>query len=354
VFCELYPQADLFTLVYCPDKVSAIIRSMNVKSSWLNRLPGIERAYRYFLPLFPRVIEGFDLRGYDLILSSSHCVAKGVLPHHALHIAYIHAPMRYVWHQYQAYFGAGSAWLPRLGMALCRSYLQTWDTHTAHRVDYFVANSDNIAKKIRRIYGRDAVTLYPPVELERFSIADALGDYYLLVAALVPYKRVEIAIAACNDLGVPLKIVGEGPLRAKLERRSGPRIEFLGRVGDEALTRLYANCRALLFPGEEDFGIVAVEAQACGKAVIAYGKGGLRESVVGLDAWAVANERPTGIFFLEPTAASLKKAMERFEQELGTFDPVMIRKNAEKFSRDRFKGRIAEFVAEKILERSGS
>jgi glycosyltransferase involved in cell wall biosynthesis len=355
--CEVFPQADLFTLVYCPDKVSAAIRGMNVYTSWLNRLPKIDRTYRYFLPLFPRAIESLDLTGYDLILSSSHCVAKGILPHRALHIAYIHAPMRYVWDQHEAYFGAGSPAIQRLGMALCRRYLQSWDVRSAQRVDHFIANSDNVASKIRKFYKRDATTIYPPVDIDRFLAVSDPENFYLVVSALVPYKRIEHAVTACNELQVPLKIVGDGPLRQKLERCAGPRVEFLGWVDGARLARLYASCRALLFPGEEDFGIVAVEAQASGRPVIAFGRGGLLETVNGLgvvsrDCRDDSDHCPTGIFFHEPTAASLMDAIQQFERNAQAFDATAIRAHAAKFSRRHFKDRVAEFVAEKIRQRN--
>jgi glycosyltransferase involved in cell wall biosynthesis len=357
VFCELFPDADLYTLVYLPDRVSPIIRSMKIHASWFNQLPGVESYYRYGLPLFPRVIEGFALKNYDLILSSSHCVAKGILPHRALHIAYIHAPMRYVWDQHEAYFGAGSTSIERLGMALCRGYLQSWDVRSAQRVDHFVANSNNVAAKIRRFYKREATTIYPPVDIDRFSVVNGPGNFYLVVSALVPYKRVEHAVTACNELRVPLKIVGEGPLRQKLERRAGPHVEFLGWVDDALLPRLYASCRALLFPGEEDFGIVAIEAQASGRPVIAFGRGGLLETVNGLHAasWNRINgsaDCSTGVFFQEPTVASLMNAIQHFERNAQAFDPTAIRAHAAKFSRAHFKDRVAEFVAEKIRQRN--
>ncbi|MBM4264949.1 MAG: glycosyltransferase family 4 protein [Deltaproteobacteria bacterium] len=348
VLCELFPEADLYTLVYVPEKVSPAIARMNIRPSWLNRLPLIARTYRYYLPLMPRAIEGFDLPGYDLILSSSHCVAKGVFPRRALHIAYIHAPMRYVWDQHDAYFASEGWSLAQSGMALCRRYLQRWDVACADRVDYFVANSNNVGDKIRKLYGREATTIYPPVEVDRFLLGGASKDYYLVVSALVPYKRVDLAIAACNRLGAPLKIVGDGPLRQRLQRLAGPNVEFLGWVHDQQLAQLYSDCKALLFPGEEDFGIVALEAQACGRPVIAYGKGGVLESVIGVGA-NVAH--PTGVFFPEQTEASLIEAIKGFERSMSTFDPVCLRAHAAKFSRERFKDEIARFIAEKLRER---
>jgi glycosyltransferase involved in cell wall biosynthesis len=264
--------------------------------------------------------------------------------------------MRYVWDQYDTYFDADSALIPRLGMRLCRRYLQAWDLRSARRVDHFVANSDNVAGKVRKLYGRDATTIYPPVDLERFSADGTPASYYLVVSALVPYKRIDLAIDAFNEMGLPLKVVGDGPLRAKLQTRAGAKIEFLGLVDDRALAQLYASCRALVFPGEEDFGIVAVEAQASGRPVIAYGKGGVIESVHGLDAASESvtgfSHCPTGIFFREPTAASLMDALRRFEQNEKAFDAGAIRVHAAKFSRGQFKQRIADFIAEKLMQRN--
>jgi len=349
VFCELFPRADLYTLIVVPEKLSRTIRAMHIRPSWLNGWPGIKSTYRYYLPFFPAAIESFDLRGYDLILSSSHCVAKGVVPRNALHIAYIHAPMRYVWDQYDAYFKDAGA-LSRLGMKAFRRYLQSWDVRSSKRVAHFIANSNNVAAKVRSLYNRECATIYPPVELDRFGESSIGRDYYLVVSALVPYKRVDLAVQACNELRVPLKIVGDGPLRKKLEQQAGPQVEFLGHIDDQTLARLYSGSRALLFPGEEDFGIVALEAQASGRPVIAFGRGGALETVRAFDADSRA-PFSTGIFFHELTAASLLDAMCRFEKHIDVFDPAAIRAHANKFSRVEFKRRIEQFIAEKLAER---
>jgi glycosyltransferase involved in cell wall biosynthesis len=282
--------------------------------SRLNNLPSIERIYRYCLPLFPRVIESFDLRDYDLILSSSHCVAKGIFPHRALHIAYVHAPMRYVWDMHNAYFGRDASLLARVGMCLWRRYLQRWDVGTSQRVDRFLANSRNVAAKIQELYGRQATVIHPPVDLERFHLSTRQEPYYLVVSALVPYKRIDIAIRAFNEMRLSLKIVGEGPLRSRLERCAGPNVEFLGWVDDAVLAELYGSCQALVFPGEEDFGIVPLEAQACGRPVIAYGKGAVLETVVPLQARGENDAAPNGIFFLEQTPRSLIEALELYQR----------------------------------------
>ena len=343
VFCELFPEADLYTLIYSPVKVSSTIRQMKVYASWANRIPWVERAYRYYLPLFPRIIEKFDLRNYDLVLSSSHCVAKGVRAGDALHIAYIYAPMRYVWDQHDAYLGPDSSRLSRYGMAAFRRYLQNWDVRSSQHVDDFVAISRNIAAKVRKLYGREAAVIYPPVDMERFFIQERQDSYYLVVSALVPYKRIDIAIQAFNALKLPLKIAGEGPLRKTLEKTAETNIEFLGWVDDARLAELYAGCQALIFPGEEDFGIVPLEAQASGRPVIGYGKGGLLETVVGLDG-LLPERYPTGLFFLEQNADGLLAAVEVYRQIQNQFRPDQIRLHAAKFSRERFKREIADYI----------
>ena len=347
VFCELFPGADLYTLFYLPDRVSPAIGAMSVQASWLNRLPGAGRYYRYGLPLFPKTVERFDLRDYDLILSSSHCVAKGIIPKGALHIAYIHSPMRYVWDMHEAYFGAGSPWVQRIGMGLFRGYLQRWDARSASRVHHFVANSKNVAGKIRRVYGRDAEVVHPPVDVDRFYIAERRKKFYLIVSALVPYKNLSLAIAAFNRLDLPLWIVGEGPMRRSLEKKARGNVEFLGSVDQRRLAELYAECEALVFPGEEDFGIASLEAQASGRPVIAYAKGGLTESVIGVGQ----AEDATGIFFSEATSDSLIDAIERYQALRHAFDPAVLRRHATKFSRDGFRMRMRQLIEEKWLQR---
>ncbi len=355
VFCELYPDADLFTLLYLPGKLSPTIERMKVYDSWINRLPLAWRCYRYFLPLFPTTIQGFDFAAYDLILSSSHCVAKGVIPRGALHIAYIHSPMRYIWDQHDAYFGSEASWLTRAGMALSRRYLQNWDLRSSERVDHFIANSKNIAAKIKNLYARDATVIYPPVDFERFYILEEQLPYYLVVSALVPYKRVDIAIEAFNELKLPLKIVGDGPLRKRLENMAQPNIEFLGWISDERLPRLYASCQALIFPGEEDFGIVPLEAQASGRPVIAYGRGGVLESVVPVNVTKQplpSGVEPTGIFFAQPSAESLSAAVRQFGANKELFRPAAIRQHASRFSRDCFKAQIRDYVNSRLQDRA--
>jgi glycosyltransferase involved in cell wall biosynthesis len=343
VFCEIFPDADLYTLVYDPAEISSPINRMNVKASWIDRLPAGRKYFRYLLPFFPRAIESFELGDYDLILSSSHCVAKGIFPHRALHVAYVHTPMRYLWDMRDAYVMGGASLVGRAGLSLCRPYLQRWDLRSAERVNQFIAISRNVAAKIDRIYGRSAKVIYPPVDVHKFYVADNAQSYYLIVSALVPYKRIDIAVDAFNRLQLPLKIAGDGPLRSFLQRRAKSNIEFLERVDDAQLAELYSQCQALIFPGEEDFGIVPLEAQASGRPVIGFKKGGLLETVIGLDG-SSSQENPTGLFFSEQHAESLIAAVEVYQKSRGQFLPDPIRRHAAKFSRERFKKEIAEYL----------
>lgn len=343
VFCELFPDADLYTLVYDPDSVSPAIRRMNVKTSWINRLPGAQKRFRYLLPFFPQAMESFELGDYDLILSSSHCVAKGIFPHRALHIAYVYTPMRYIWDMGDAYLVGGTSLIARAGLALSRPYLRRWDLRSTGRVDQLIAISNNVAAKIERIYGRTAKVIYPPVDFAKFHLADMPQPYYLIVSALVPYKRIDLAVDAFNALKLPLKVAGDGPLRRYLQRRAKSNIEFLGWVDDMKLAELYSQCQALIFPGEEDFGIAPLEAQASGRPVIAFNKGGLRETVIGLDG-SSPERQPTGLFFSDQQTESLMDAIELYQNHRGEFHPERIRRHAANFSRERFKLEMAEYI----------
>jgi len=351
--CEIFPEADLYTLVYIPGSVSPIIEKRKIFTSFIQFLPDVERRYRYYLPLMPKAIEKFDLSKYDLIISVSHCVAKGVIPKDdTLHICYCLTPMRYVWDMYDAYFGGNkSNLLTRMVMSSIRPYLQRWDKESASRVDYFIADSENVRKRIQNYYHRDAEVIYPPVDTN-FFVPDKptsqsetagrsgnykkLGDYYLIVSAFAPYKRVDLAIEAFNQLGYSLKIVGNGQEEKKLKKLAKANIEFLGWLSQDELRKYYQKCKALIFPGEEDFGIVPVEAISCGKPVIAYGKGGALETVtLGL----------SGIFFYQQTTKALVNVINQFERM--KFDEEKIRNNALRFSREIFKEKIRNFVEEK-------
>jgi glycosyltransferase involved in cell wall biosynthesis len=345
VLCDLFPDADAYTLFYESGLVSPTIRAMEVHPSVLQRFPFARRHYRLYLPFFPWAIGRFDLTGYDVVISSSHCAAKGVqLGKGQVHICYCHAPMRYIWDQYEAYFGGHNRWrLSSIGMSLLRGWLQRWDVKTAKRVDRFVANSRTVARRIERYYGRDdTVVVNPPINTDRFHVQDVKqGDYFLIVAALVPYKRIDQAVEAFSRMERPLYVVGDGPERQRLEQHAGPSVHFTGWIDSEELVKFYNGCQAFLFPGEEDFGITAVEAQACGRPVIGLRRGGVTESVV---------EGQTGIFYDDPTVESLCQAVARFDQT--TFDRAVIREHAEKFGGNRCRRELDNAIGA-VLEEHG-
>jgi glycosyltransferase involved in cell wall biosynthesis len=336
VLCELYPDATLFTLIHNHGSVSPLIEKMRIRTSFLQSAPFREERYRHYLPLFPLAIESFDFRGFDLIVSTSHAVAKGAKPAPgALHICYCHTPMRYVWELYDEYFGPGRAGLlTRLGMKLVAPSLRAWDVRTSSRVHYFLANSRNVAQRIRKTYRREADVIHAPVDTSKFSLSRGNKGFYLIVSALVPYKRVDLAIEVFNKIGRRLVVVGKGPDLAKLKARAGKTIEFLGWQSDEQLARLYGACRALVFPGIEDFGIVPLEAMASGKPVLAFKAGGALETVV---------EGVTGIFFDAQTPEALERAVN--VAEATRFDPTRIRRHAMKFDRARFKKEIRDYIS---------
>ena len=328
VLCELYPEADLFTLIHRRGTVSPTIERRRITTSFVQRLPFAAQHYRSYLPLFPLAIEALRLDGYDVVISSSSCAAKAVRPPRgARHICYCHSPMRYAWDQFDAYFGPERVgglrrrllYQPVLG-ALAR-----WDATTASRVDRFVANSRHVAGRIRRYYNRRAEIVYPPVDTVFFRPGPPQAEsHFLIVSALVPYKRIELAIAASHRLRVPLRIVGDGPERARLERGAPETVRFLGPMSGDALRDEYRRARAVLLPGEEDFGIVPVEAQACGRPVVALARGGALETVI---------DGETGVLFAEPSPESLAAALERVSSL--AVDAGALHRHAERFSRER-------------------
>ncbi len=275
----LFPGAPIFTLLHLRGSVSPALEAHPIETSFLQRVPGIGRRYRSFLPLFPAAIEDLDLAGFDLVISSSHCVAKGVIPPPgAVHVCYCHTPMRYAWDQEHVYFPRRRGLVARL-RSLALSRLRTWDAASAPRVDHFLANSSFVAERIRRYYGREAEVLAPPVDTSFFTPGEAERTHCLAVAALAPYKRLEVAIEACRRLGLPLKIVGTGPDFARLARLADNGIELLGRVGPDRLRSLYRSAICLVQPGIEDFGIAPVEALACATPVVAFDRGGVLDQV---------------------------------------------------------------------------
>jgi glycosyltransferase involved in cell wall biosynthesis len=344
VFCELLPAADLFTLLHVPGSVSPIIERRRIVTSFIQRLPSAPTRYRHYLPLFPAAMARFDFSGYDLVVSLSHCAAKAARARPgARHVCYCFTPMRYVWDLYDDYVGAAAGPLMRAAFPPLAAALRRWDRRTSRRVDGFVAISRFVAERIARCYGRTADVIYPPVDVQRFELAPDGDDFYLVVSALVPYKRVDLAVQAATRLGRRLLVVGTGPEEGRLRAMAGPHVEFLGWRSDQEVAGLYARCRALLFPGVEDFGITPLEAMAAGRPVIALAAGGALETVIPPDRDETS---PTGLLFEKQTTETLMSAIRAFEAEADRFDGKALRAHAERFDRPLFKRRIAEYLGE--------
>jgi glycosyltransferase involved in cell wall biosynthesis len=329
--CDLYPEADVFTHVWCPERISETIRSHRVQTTFINHLPFAKRHYQKYLPLMPLALEQLDLGGYDLVISSESGPAKGVLTSpDALHVCYCHTPMRYVWTGYHDYLAAAGPLIRPL-MPYLIHRLRQWDLMTATRVDHFIANSATVAKRIQRVYRREADVIHPPVDVDRFANDAPPGDDYLFISQLVPYKHADIAIEAFNRLGKPLIVAGDGEEFQRLKRMARPNVKLVGRCSDEQLKEYYTRSKALIFPADEDFGIVPVEAMAAGRPVLAFNRGGATETVV---------DGVTGLFFNEQTPESLMDAVSRFERTASAFRPEVIRAHAAGFDADLFKDRL--------------
>jgi len=347
VLAEMFPQADLFCLVADPATLSDSLRQHRLTTSFLQHIPGSRRWHKHFLPLQPFALEQLDLSGYDLVISLESGPTKGVLTHtETCHICYCLSPMRYLWDfypEYRRHLGP----VVRSVFSIAAHYLRIWDVSSAARVDYFGAISQTVASRVRKHYRRDSSVIYPPVNVSAGYLSQEQDDYYLIVGRLVDYKRVDLAIGACNQLGRRLRIIGKGDQYQSLRRLSGPTIEFLGQADDQTLRDNYAHCRALLFPAEEDFGIVPVEAQSFGRPVLAFGRGGASETVIGFaSADARSPATSTGIFFQEQSAECLAEAILRFESIEREFSPEFIRSNALRFAVPRFKEEMYEFIDE--------
>ncbi|MFH0886608.1 MAG: glycosyltransferase [bacterium] len=338
-FHELYPEAPIYTSFYIPDSTYPEFKECVIKTSFMQHLPFIRYLFRFYFYLFPLAFRSFNFKGYDLLLTSSSTFAKGINKAGACHICYCHSPMRVAWNNYN-YIGKGLFKnILRLFLSPFLAWLRSWDYRAAQKVDYFVCNSKNIAGQLSLIYHRSAEVIYPPTDISQFYISDSVGDYYLIVSRLYSYKNIKLAIDVFNKNGLNLAIIGKGPDEAYFKKISGKNIRYLGIIDDKALAGYYSKCKALIFPGEEDFGITPVEAMASGRPVIAYGKGGALESVV---------DNVTGIFFKDPNEGSLQEAISKCENT--RFDSKKIRDHAMQFDVDIFKSKIDKYIKEKYRE----
>lgn len=350
----LYPDADLYSLLdFLPDEDRSLILGKRATTSFIQKLPMAKEKYRNYLVLMPFAIKRFDLSQYDLIITSSHTAAKGVRKYPGqIHICYCHTPMRYIWdlqNQYLKEAGLDSGIRGAILKALFRR-LRKWDVSTSKNVDHFIANSRYIKERIKRAYGRDARVIYPPVDIENFEVNEKKEDFFIAVSRMVPYKKMDLIVEAFSEMGLPLIVIGDGPDFGKVKRKAATNIELMGHLKGEVMKMYMQKARALVFAAEEDFGIVPVEAQACGTPVIAFGRGGVRETVVPLSENEAAGSEvngPTGIFFNEQTPSSLISAVKKFEKVEERFNPYDLRKNAEKFSKERFDKEFRGFINEK-------
>ena len=335
--CRMFPQADIFTHVVDRAKLSPFLQQRNIHTTFIQRLPASTRLYQKYLPLMPFALEQLDLTDYDLIISSESGPAKGVLTRaDSTHVCYCHTPMRYLWDFYPQYLAEASVPVRLLMRPLCTG-LRQWDVLSANRVDHFVANSVTVARRIRKHWRREAHVVYPPVDTETFiQLSQPRQDFYLCLGQLVEYKKVSLAVQACSRLARPLVVAGDGACRKALEAQAGPTVRFVGRQSLENVRQLYGQCKALLFPGEEDFGMVPVEAMATGAPVLAYGRGGATETVL---------DGETGLLFAEQSVDALCAAILEFERRRADFDPQRIREHALSFDEARFRSAMqAEIV----------
>jgi glycosyltransferase involved in cell wall biosynthesis len=347
---EMFPQADIFSIFYKKCGIPAKLRGREIAGSFLNKIPFIDRVYRPLLSIFPYAIESFDLRAYDLVISSDWAVVKGVLTGtNTRHICYCHSPMQHIWDRYREYMEELPTWKRPLYASVAKQ-LRQFDFQGAQRVDSFIANSRYIARRIQHHYRRDATVIYPPVETSHGYIAERVDDYYLSVGRLNRTKRLDLLVQACNRLQRRLVISGWGPEEKKLKALAGPTIEFIGRAPDSQLPGLYANCRALLFAANEDFGIVPVEAQSYGRPVIAYGYGGSLETVRVGDPHLRGD---TGVFFAHQTVESVVDGILQFEAREESFVPEVIKGHAASFDTSVFRDKMRAFIDRSVLSHSG-
>lgn len=343
-FLRLYPQADLFCVVdFLPEHERDFLQGHRITTSFVQRLPGAAKRYRSYLPLMPIAIEQLDVTGYDLVLSSSASVAKGVITGpDQIHVAYTHSPVRYAWdlqHQYLNEAGlvrGVKSWLARIVL----HYIRSWDSRTANGVDQFIANSQFIARRIQKVYGRKATVIYPPVDIDRFTVADRREDFYVTISRMVPYKRIPLIVDAFARMpDRRLVVIGDGPEMAAVRAVAGPNVTILGKQPDTVVVDHLQRAKAFVFAAEEDFGIAPVEAQACGTPVIAYGKGGALETIRGYDG-----SDQTGVFFGNQSVEAIVAAVEHLDRRLSAISSDACRANAERFSTSRFRREIVNFI----------
>lgn len=345
-FTNIWDDFEIYSLI---DFLSGtdrdkILKGKHAHTSFIQKLPFAKDKYRNYLPLFPLAIEQFDLSGYDVVLSSSHAVAKGVLTHSSqLHIAYVHTPIRYAWDLYHQYLRESGLDRGLKGM-LAKYFLhkiRLWDASTANRVDHYLANSRYIARRIKKTYGKPSDVIYPPVDVDKFKLREAKEEFYLTASRMVPYKKIDLIVEAFSQTDKKLLVIGDGPDMAKIKSKAGKNVELLGFADDETMADLMGRTKAFVFAAEEDFGITPVEAQACGTPVICFGRGGARETV---------RDGESGLYFMEQNAKELLAAVAKFEQNYDKFEPVKIRENSLKFSRARFEAEIKSYVEKKYEE----
>ncbi|MBI2638178.1 glycosyltransferase [Candidatus Peregrinibacteria bacterium] len=337
ILLEIFPKASIYTLLYDEFKVGAVFPKEKIVTSSLERLPAFMRKnHKYLLPLMPRAVEQWDFSKFDLVISSNSAFTHGILtPEKTRHLCYFHSPMRFAWdwtHEYIKEQKIG--FIKRAASAALLKKIRMWDQAAADRPDCAIANSLNVQRRIKKYYRRDSTIIYPPVDIERFKISKTAEDYFLIISTLTPYKRIDLAIELFNKIQRRLVIIGDGPQREYLENIAGDTIDFLGIKDDTTVAEYLKNCRALIFPGEEDFGITPVEAMACGKPVLAYEEGGVKESVIA---------GVTGEFFAEPTVASMEDGLARLMKS--TYLPTACRRQAQKFSKEIFVEKMKEITS---------
>ena len=345
-FTNVWDDFEIYGLIDFLSDVdrNKILKGKRAHTSFIQKLPFVKSKYRNYLPLFPLAIEQFDLSGYDVVLSSSHAVAKGVLTHsNQLHIAYIHTPIRYAWDLYHQYLRESG--LDRgLKGALAKYFLhkiRLWDVSTANRVDHYIANSHYIARRIKKAYGKSSDVIYPPVDIDKFALRESKSDFYLTASRMVPYKKIDLIVEAFSQTDKKLLVIGDGPDMGKIKSKASKNIELLGFADDKTMADLMGQAKAFVFAAEEDFGITPVEAQACGTPVICFGRGGALETV---------REDISGLYFMQQNIRDLLATVDKFEQSYDNFEPITIRENSLKFSRTRFESEIKSYVEKKYEE----